>query len=923
MNIEFSTNMKICFGICVMIATLVYSSQANPGDNATEVDCPLGQMQCNVTRKCIPLSWKCDDDNDCGENDSSDEENCPPKTCASEEFRCNDGTCIPKRWTCDGDPDCSQEDDENPEHCKSSTGCTAEDFTCGDKTCISLNWKCDGAKDCEDGSDELNCPFTCADDQFTCKNVSQCISNAWYCDGDADCLDKTDEIECKAKECKDDEFKCADELVTRCIDIKWKCDGDYDCSDHSDEPANCTGTDEFCSSTEFLCKSGECIHNSWFCDGDKDCLDGSDEAADSGCESRCHKDQFQCANQVCIADTLRCDHNNDCLDGSDELDCNVSATCSERGEFDCYGDGSYCIAQSLLCDGIPKCPQGQDEDPALCPGRDPCLHMTCKTHSHCEVLYNVTATATCKCDRGFELNKTDHTCIDIDECQNVGTCSQICTNTKGGYKCECQEGYLIENHHFCRAKGPTAWLLYANRRDIRRMSVDSRFMEVVVEETTNSIALDYDYSENLLFWTDGGDETIKRARIQDQDHGQVLAKDIQSIHSNTDAKAFSPDGIAVDWVYKHVYWTDTGSDKIKTSNYEGTIVKTIISTDLDDPRAICVDPKHGMIYWSDWGKVPKIERSGMDGSNREVIVKQSQDLEWPNGLTIDYVSRRIYWIDSKLHKIGSANMDGTDHRHVLVDASEIQRPFSISVFEDSLYWTDWHSNKILSVQKVSGHRPQTLSLGSYSVMDVKVYHPMKQDPFLAPNTTECSKAMCEALCLPSANVYGNQTKVVCACDDSKVLNSDNKTCSLAPSTQAPLVTKKPDVTEKTNKPTELPTAAGTSTDHGYTADVTSPGQGYTVDGLNTTERALPRAQESSVGVIAAIVGSVVLIALIVIIAVGFIILRKYKARSKKSMNFDNPVYRKTTTSGSGEEQCMITDEHITPHLQRLDSHENV
>ena len=35
-------------------------------------------------------------------------------------------------------------------------------------------------------------------------------------------------------------------------------------------------------------------------------------------------------------------------------------------------------------------------------------------------------------------------------------------------------------------------------------------MEVIVEETTNSVALDYDYSEQLLFWTDEGDETIKR-----------------------------------------------------------------------------------------------------------------------------------------------------------------------------------------------------------------------------------------------------------------------------------------------------------------------------------------------------------------------------------------------------------------------------
>lgn len=40
------------------------------------------------------------------------------------------------------------------------------------------------------------------------------------------------------------------------------------------------------------------------------------------------------------------------------------------------------------------------------------------------------------------------------------------------------------------------------------------------------------------------------------------------------------------------------------------------------------------MYWTDWGQQPKIERSGMDGQNREIIVHGGDDLQWPNGLTI-------------------------------------------------------------------------------------------------------------------------------------------------------------------------------------------------------------------------------------------------------------------------------------------------
>lgn len=34
---------------------------------------------------------------------------------------------------------------------------------------------------------------------------------------------------------------------------------------------------------------------------------------------------------------------------------------------------------------------------------------------------------------------------------------------------------------------------------------------------------------------------------------------------------------------------------------------------------------------TDWGKDPKIERIGMDGSNRKII---TNDVVWPNAITI-------------------------------------------------------------------------------------------------------------------------------------------------------------------------------------------------------------------------------------------------------------------------------------------------
>ena len=60
------------------------------------------------------------------------------------------------------------------------------------------------------------------------------------------------------------------------------------------------------------------------------------------------------------------------------------------------------------------------------------------------------------------------------------------------------------------------------------------------------------------------------------------------------------------------------------------------------------------------GEQPKIERAGMDGSHRSAIVTES--VRWPNGLTLDLVLDRIFWIDAKLNLIGSADLDGANSR---------------------------------------------------------------------------------------------------------------------------------------------------------------------------------------------------------------------------------------------------------------------
>lgn len=63
------------------------------------------------------------------------------------------------------------------------------------------------------------------------------------------------------------------------------------------------------------------------------------------------------------------------------------------------------------------------------------------------------------------------------------------------------------------------------------------------------------------------------------------------------------------------------------------------------------------MYWTDWGEIPKIERAGMDGTNRSMII--DKEIYWPNGLTLDYSQQKLYWADAKHNFIHRSNLDGS------------------------------------------------------------------------------------------------------------------------------------------------------------------------------------------------------------------------------------------------------------------------
>ena len=81
-------------------------------------------------------------------------------------------------------------------------------------------------------------------------------------------------------------------------------------------------------------------------------------------------------------------------------------------------------------------------------------------------------------------------------------------------------------------------------------------------------------------------------------------------------------------------------------------------------------------------------------------------VQWPNGLTIDHLANRVYWVDAQRDQIASCDLDGTpdSFKVVLKRVNQLVHPFAVAIHKDMMYWDDWNNKAIFMADKNNGNR---------------------------------------------------------------------------------------------------------------------------------------------------------------------------------------------------------------------------
>ncbi len=175
-----------------------------------------------------------------------------------------------------------------------------------------------------------------------------------------------------------------------------------------------------------------------------------------------------------------------------------------------------------------------------------------------------------------------------------------------------------------------------------------------------------------------------------------------------------PDGLALDVVAGHIYWTNMGDPKrndgsIMRSDLDGQNIITVVPPGgTFTPKQLQMEKRSGKLYWSDREGM-RVMRANLDGSEIETLVDTSlgdsrpgpDPRKWCVGIAVDTDGGKFYWTQKGGHHAGlgrifRANIQipqgqsAENRRDIELLFDNLPEPIDLDLdpVTRTLYWTD-------------------------------------------------------------------------------------------------------------------------------------------------------------------------------------------------------------------------------------------
>ncbi|KAL9960509.1 hypothetical protein ACROYT_G033977 [Oculina patagonica] len=193
-------------------------------------------------------------------------------------------------------------------------------------------------------------------------------------------------------------------------------------------------------------------------------------------------------------------------------------------------------------------------------------------------------------------------------------------------------------------------LLVSTQTEIVALDYNNGTSYPIISNLQRAVAIDIHFSLGYIFWSDFIERNIKRANID--------GTNVTELHNIGDCF-----GLAVEWGSSQLYWTDEVRDTISVSDLEGNNTHILISSSLDNPRGIALDPHSGidldrrnrLVFWVD-GKLDRVESVDYHGNNRKLLFQRQRNDILFYGVT--FFSSYLFvsnWANGVVYKFNATN----------------------------------------------------------------------------------------------------------------------------------------------------------------------------------------------------------------------------------------------------------------------------